>query len=75
MKKKLLAFALAASLIPLAGCGEYRGPDIKVAHSTTSTTINYHNGFRPGNVEIVENEDGTYSVIITAQPPESRHAP
>lgn len=74
--RKILCLALAAILIiSLTACGEYRGPDIKVTNSTTSTTIYGHNGFKPGNVDIVENEDGTYTVMVTFQAPDSRRAP
>lgn len=74
--KRILALALAAILaISLTACGEYRGPDVKVTNSTTSTTIQGHNGYKPGNVEVVANEDGTYTVMVTYQPPDQRRAP
>lgn len=74
--RKILCLALAAILaLSLTACGEYRGPDIKVTHSSSSTTIYGHNGYKPGNVDIVENEDGTYTVMVTFQPSDSRRAP
>lgn len=74
--RKVIALVLVLLLVlSLTACGEYRGPDIKVSHSTTSTTIYGHNGYRPGNVEIVENEDGSYTVMVTFQDPDARKAP
>lgn len=76
MKKRIIALVLALFLaVALTACGEYRGPDIKVTTSATTTTVNYHNGYRQGDVNIVENDDGGYTVTINVQPSDTRHAP
>lgn len=77
MKKKFIALALALALGTTAtACSDYRGPDVKVTTTSSSTTVNYHNGYSSGDVNIVPNDDNTYDVIIHVQPGEyTHHAP
>lgn len=78
MKKKLAAI-LAAGLLALSltGCGEsgdvtVKKADIKVQPDGNAVTyVRYRNGYRMGDVEITRNEDNTYTICITAIPPES----
>ncbi len=78
MKKKLAAILSVGLLaLSLTGCGESGGitvkkADIKVEpNGNTMTYVRYRNGYRMGDVEIIRNEDNTYTVCITAIPPES----
>lgn len=78
MKKKI-AMLLAAGLltVSLTACGNGRDvvvkkSDIKVEpNGNTSSIVRYRNGYRMGAVEIVHNEDNTYTITITALPPEN----
>lgn len=77
MKKKFAAL-LAAGLLTLSltacegGDVVVKKADIKVEpNGSTMTYVRYRNGYRMGGVEIVRNEDNTYSITITALPPEN----
>lgn len=78
MKRKILASLIAgATLLSLAGCGIEvklpRQPDIKVtvADHSTIAHIYFRNDYQFSDSSITKNEDGTYTVIITAIPPEN----
>lgn len=78
MKKKLAAILatglLTLSLTACEGSGDItvKKADIKVEpQSNTVTYVRYRNGYRMGDVEIIRNEDNTYTICITAIPPES----
>lgn len=78
MKKKLAAI-LAAGLLTLSltacdGSGDVtvKKADVKVERESKYVTyVRFRNGYQMGNVEIIRNEDNTYTVCITAIPPES----
>ena len=72
MKRKL-AGILAASLLAatLAGCSDVNvtQPDVKVSHEGSRSYIYFRNGYKPGEVEITQNEDGSYDVCVHGIPP------
>lgn len=72
MKKKIAAI-LATGLIAttLCGCEDVQFTDIKVSHRDDTSYVYFRNGYKPGNVIITKNDDGSYSIIIEGIPPQN----
>lgn len=72
MKKKIAAI-LAAGLIAatLCGCEDVQFTDIKVTHRDDQSYVYFRNGYKPGDVTITKNDDGSYSIVIEGIPPQN----
>lgn len=75
MDKKFAALLTAVGLTAtlLTGCSaiepaEY--PDVEVSTTETRAHVFGHNGYKPGKVNVIHNEDdNTYTVTIQYNPP------
>lgn len=72
MKRKLAGILAAGMLVAtLAGCGDVHvtKSDVKVTHDGSRSYIYFRNGYKPGEVEITKNDDGSYDILIRGVPP------